>query len=205
MIKFIKYSILFAALFSIFCVPISTYQGIPLEEQLFVYKELAENNDVDLIKQVMLKFNAPLSNSQKSRIAELIVKEAKIYDFDPIFVTSLIAVESSFNPNAISDAGAVGLMQMMPYVGKAISNQLGVEWNGMATLVNIDTNIKLGMYFLNTLSKQYDEDQMIYLAAYNFGPTFISNKLDLGLSIPKKYAHKVLRRYLGLKSSAISI
>jgi soluble lytic murein transglycosylase len=102
---------------------------------------------------------------------ELIFPAAEDYNFDPLFVTSLIRQESLFEGFARSSAGARGLMQIMPATGADIANQM--DWppeydNEM--LYNPQTSVRMGTYYLNNTRRFLDGNLYATLAGYNAGP-----------------------------------
>ncbi|HPI23902.1 MAG TPA: transglycosylase SLT domain-containing protein [Spirochaetota bacterium] len=58
---------------------------------------------------------------------ELIAQYAAQYELDPYLVQSIMRCESSNDPNAVSGAGAIGLMQIMPDTGAWIAHKLGLD------------------------------------------------------------------------------
>ncbi len=81
-------------------------------------------------------------------------------DVSPALVLAVIGVESSGNRNAVSPAGASGLMQLMPDT----ANRFGVE---DATIA--EQNIKGGVAYLDWLMKKFNRDPVMVLAGYNAG------------------------------------
>jgi len=104
----------------------------------------------------------------KLEYAELIEKYAAQYGIDPYFVAAVIHTESGFDPEAISSAGAMGLMQIMPETGEWIAGKLGVEDFTADDLLNPETNIEMGCWYLQFLQERFDTLPVI-MAAYNAG------------------------------------
>lgn len=86
---------------------------------------------------------------------------------EPSFVCSVICAESSFNKNAISDAGAVGLMQIMPTTALWVCEKMGIDYN-YNNLFEPSYNINIGTYYLNYLIEKFN-DKDVALCAYNAG------------------------------------
>ena len=130
-----------------------------------------------------------LNHALARRIAAAVERECASTGQDPNLVLSIIAVESSFNPNVVSSAGAVGLMQVMPLWKK----ELGVE-----DLIDPEVSIHAGVQILERYQRWYG-DLSLALAAYNVGPGSVSEALASGASPDNSYATKVfaLRRRLG--------
>ena len=99
---------------------------------------------------------------------DALVEESKRNDLDPALVAGLIRQESSFNPNAVSAAGARGLMQLMPDVGAAIARGRNYPiWNP-ALLFDPHVSLELGTAHLATSLSRGDAPVRA-LAAYNAG------------------------------------
>jgi hypothetical protein len=97
---------------------------------------------------------------QAACIEQLIDKAAQRYQVAPELIKAVIQAESSFNPKAVSPAGAQGLMQLMP----ATARELGVEDS-----FDPEQNIMGGTRYLRDLLRRYDGDLDSTLAAYNWG------------------------------------
>ena len=67
-----------------------------------------------------------LANVTKEELAEVIYEEALRHNHDPKFILALIAIESSFQNWSVSEQGAKGLMQIMPYVAESLAQELGI-------------------------------------------------------------------------------
>lgn len=88
---------------------------------------------------------------------------------DPFLVASLIRQESEFNPNAISRAQAIGLMQLLPRVGKKLAKDARIKHYDTSMLLDPGTNVLLGTRYLHGLLTKYDGQIEYALAAYNAG------------------------------------
>ena len=100
---------------------------------------------------------------------DTIVAESAKNNLDPYLVASLIRQESEFNPSAISYAGAYGLMQLLPSVGRAMARQEGMRDFQTFQLLDPETNIRLGTRYLRQMLDQFGGVQEYALAAYNAG------------------------------------
>ncbi len=96
---------------------------------------------------------------------KIITEASAKYGVDTNLVNAVIQAESAFNPNAVSSAGAEGLMQLMP----ATAASLGVT-DSMDPQQNVDGGVKL----LRSLLNSYDGNVSLALAAYNAGPGAVS-------------------------------
>ena len=97
-----------------------------------------------------------------------IVKYSKEYDLEPTFVSAVIYSESGFDKDSISRMGARGLMQIMPATGRIISKKLNEDNFTVDKLLDPETNIRYGCWYLRYLWDNYN-DQNAVLAAYNGG------------------------------------
>ena len=88
---------------------------------------------------------------------------------DPALEAEGILVESKFNQSAASHRGASGLMQIMPDTGKWIAEEMGIKNFTPDQLNDVQTNIRMGTWYLAYLLKEYDGNTVLALAAYNAG------------------------------------
>jgi soluble lytic murein transglycosylase len=94
---------------------------------------------------------------------------------DPHLVASLIRQESEFNPSAISRANAMGLMQLLPSVGKGMAKEMKIKHFSTDELLVADTNLRLGTRYFRQIVDHYDGQVEYALAAYNAGEDRVSD------------------------------
>ena len=149
------------------------------------------------ITGILERYSKDLDNVTRIELAEAIYEESVRYNQDPKFILALIAIESSFQNQSVSEKGAKGLMQLMPYVAEAIAPQLNIEWHGEGMLFDPLINIKLGSYYLNQLIRDFKHLELA-LVAYNYGPTYVKSRIERKEHIPLGYCRRVISLYQNL-------
>ncbi|HEX7719062.1 MAG TPA: transglycosylase SLT domain-containing protein, partial [Woeseiaceae bacterium] len=86
--------------------------------------------------------------------------------------------ESLFIPDIRSSAGAIGIMQLMPATGRRTASDLNLPWQGLATLTDPASNIRLGTSYLGQMLQQFADNRVAATAAYNAGPTRVEKWLS---------------------------
>ena len=100
-------------------------------------------------------------------VAPFINSAARKFNLDPALIKAVIQVESAFDPNAVSWAGARGLMQLMPKT----ADMLNVK-----NCFNPQENILGGSRYLRSLLDRFGGNLELALAAYNIGPTRVESE-----------------------------
>jgi soluble lytic murein transglycosylase-like protein len=131
--------------------------------------------------------------AKSAQFDSFIDQAARSHAVRPELVRAVIVVESAFNPNAVSNRGAVGLMQLRPATARRY---------GVANALDPEQNIKAGVHYLRDLLTRYGNNLELTLAAYNAGEDAVER---YGHSIPpfaetQHYVPTVLRIYRSLLS-----
>lgn len=144
----------------------------------------------DPVVQHVAERAASLSHEEVVRVSAAIRREAVRFGLTPELVLAVIEVESRFDAFAVSGAGAMGLMQILPSTGEALAARLGMQWEGPRTLFDPVANVTLGIAYLAELQDRFGHLPTA-LAAYNWGPSAIGRRLSTGAPIPDGYAQRV--------------
>ncbi len=124
-------------------------------------------------------------------LRDVLIEESKATGLDPTLVAALIRQESRFVPRATSGAGARGLMQVMPDVGRTLARSLDFPLWDPVLLYQADVNAKLGTRHLADLFRQYEQLPHI-LAAYNAGGSRVQRwRTKAGVEDPEMFTERI--------------
>ncbi|HZK43386.1 MAG TPA: lytic transglycosylase domain-containing protein [Syntrophomonadaceae bacterium] len=143
---------------------------------------------------------------------DIIFSTAYKHDVDPYLVFAIIRVESKYQVNAQSSAGAMGLMQIMPETAQWIAKQQNIDDFDLEDLYDAEININFGIWYISNLTQEYKEPPLI-IAAYNAGRGRVNdwqndeiwdgNRKEIG-KIPfpetRDYVKSVLKNYEAYKA-----
>ncbi len=136
---------------------------------------------------------APSGVIGREKINEAVSKYSKDYGVDEKLIHAIIKQESNYNANAVSSAGAMGLMQLMPATAKD---------RGVKNPYSIEENIAGGVKHLRDYLSRYNNNIEMALMAYNAGPGTVSRRGVESLAdlykMPKEtqnYVKKVMTSY----------
>ena len=133
------------------------------------------------------------NDADGSVFAEIIAEAGRKWNVRPELLRAIIAVESKFNPQAVSKRGARGLMQLMPETAKRFVT---------GNLYDPRTNVLAGAPYLRALLDLFDDNVELAVAAYNAGEQSV---IKAGYRVPaipetRAYVPAVMARYRRLIS-----
>ncbi len=122
---------------------------------------------------------------------DTILKYAAEYEVDPLFILAVMKTESDFNPNAVSEADARGLMQIAETTFDWIKDKLNDETSVFSDMYTPEINIRYGTFFLHYLYQEFESLELA-AAAYHAGRGAVNDWLtDSTLSSDGETLHKI--------------
>lgn len=156
---------------------------------------------------ILLNIDNILKLVYRQDYSEYVEQYAKENNIDPLLVYAIIKAESNFDDDAVSNKGAMGLMQLMDETAKEVATNELMEYNSEETLYNPEKNIQIGVKYFADLKEIFGNDA-IAIAAYNAGMGTVNSWIEEGIikadgsdieNIPYKetnmYVRKILRDY----------
>jgi soluble lytic murein transglycosylase-like protein len=133
------------------------------------------------------------SGSARPGWGDVVRDAAATNNLPEALVLAVIAVESNFDPRAVSEKGAAGLMQLMPGTARDMY---------VSDVFDPEQNIHGGTRYLRLLANQYGGDMVRMLAAYNAGPEAVRRAGGAVPNIPetREYVRKVVALYQAYKA-----
>jgi soluble lytic murein transglycosylase len=116
------------------------------------------------------------------RYDQIVRAHARNYQLDPSLLAAVIYTESRFDAGAESDAGAIGLMQLLPETARGIAVRTGGNAFVVRDLYVPELNVRYGAWYLRNLLNRYD-DERTALAAYHAGPGNVDRWRTEGVGI----------------------
>lgn len=174
------------------CATVSLIQADPTDDFSFSLAHPPESQAYRLISEfkvdeILYDHIKDFPTADVPKLSRHLVELCRRYRFDPVFVLSLIKVESGFRTQVLSPVGARGLMQLMPATAFAVAKNWNLKLPGQPDFVEYDAqakkyleralmnpyhNLSLGVAYLAYLRDRYAGVSPYFLvAAYNVGPS----------------------------------
>jgi len=150
-----------------------------LEIATLYLKSNSYSNSINIIGKNLKKLKSGLDEPYTDYIyylcypyayKEIVHEYSSQYNLDPLFTLAVIRQESNFMTDAVSYAGAQGLMQIMPSTGEGIAAQTGISDFSVNALLDPEINIKMGTFYLRQQLDNFNQNKFYCLGAYNGGP-----------------------------------
>ena len=127
---------------------------------------------------------------------------------DPYLIAAIIREESQYDVKAVSRVGAIGLMQVMPATANTVAQRVGLPAVGREDLFDQETNIRIGVRYVEQLLEQFSGNLVYTIASYNAGPLAVGNWISqyrgqgqdefvelIPYQETRQYVKRVLRTY----------
>ena len=111
-------------------------------------------------------------------------KHSRANNVDPLLMLSIMRAESLFRHDAVSRAGALGLVQVMPATGSKVAAMAGMDDFRVERLLDPAVNIELGTFYLGRLLERYDGQFALAVGSYNGGPHNVGRWLRGKVGMP---------------------
>lgn len=168
---------------SLLCLCLVSLEKAAMEQDLLKWQD-----EVFQLKDELIKIKRYSEIYQTSpNIVATVLRESERHGIEPSVMLELIKKESSFNPQALSIAGARGLCQIRPITARELSEELGIAYQ-KEMLEDVEYNISLGTYYLAKLLKMNDYDYHRALTAYNRGPAGMEKYIERHGSAASQYS-----------------
>lgn len=146
------------------------------------------------LREILADNRVYMSRNNVEKMAGRVEQVSRKYGISPEMIYAVIRAESSFNPMALSDKGAMGLMQVLPSTAREVAARINIRWTDERILWDPMTNLEVGTYYLHTLMNRFDSIE-VALAAYNQGPNRIAALQAVEADLPMDYTERVLSHF----------
>jgi soluble lytic murein transglycosylase len=165
----------------------ATYSGLGFE------LNWEEVRAVELIAAHLAEKNALIPDEELREVARTMYDASRRYSVDYRLVLAVMDAESNFRHDIVSDAGAIGIMQVKRVVAREFSEEVGIPYE-RDVLYCPHANVRFGVYYLSWLSRHYDNDYAV-LYAYNVGYTRARQNMQRSSEPKTGYTRKVMEEY----------
>lgn len=183
--------------FATLCLVVLTMGTVDLDDAVLAddHQPNAQPIEREMILAMVRDYRQSSNPAWLAMVADAIYEESLRADVDPLLVASIVAKESSFRDRAVSAAGAVGLMQLRPFVADDVADRNDFEWSKPDSLCSPAINVRLGIQYYKELMELFQGDVATALTAYNYGPTLVGRQIRQGTYAHSAYAVSILSMY----------
>lgn len=146
------------------------------------------------------------SDAYPRAFPRLVAREAAENGINPYLIWALMTAESAYNPDSVSHAEAIGLLQVIPRTGIKVASWIGDDDFGPYDLVDEDVAVSQGVHYFSSLVRKFKGQELFAIAGYNGGPHRVASWLKQRGDMPmdefveeipfneaRNYVKKVLR------------
>lgn len=188
--KLIKLTLFFIGLSVVTTVSADIYKYVDREGKVYYTDEPKHSSYKRIIRTPPKNYSLSVKHFKKNKkkFASTIAAAATKYNLDPKLLHAMIYAESAYNPKAVSSAGAVGMMQLMPATAKRY---------GVTNRRDPSQNIDGGAHYMKDLLKMFNSNLKLAVAAYNAGEGAVKKYKNTIPPYPetRNYVKKVLALY----------
>jgi len=147
-----------------------------------------------LIERHLQDGRTDLSSGQLPSVARTLYEKAIFYGIDYRLALAIMAVESNFQNDAVSSAGARGIMQIRPILASEIAKEAGIQYREASDLFDPAKNVRLALHYLSWLSSIFKNTSEVLLA-YNIGHNGAKRRLSRAGDAESPYTRRVMDEY----------
>ncbi len=174
--------------------------NVAMTKPLYDMHRFTSARTVQMIEDHLQDGRTDLSSKQIPSIARILYEESRFHGIDYRLVLAIMAVESNFRNDAVSQAGARGIMQIRPILASFISEKAGIPYRGVLDLFEPANNVRFGLYYLSWLRSNFKSTNEVLLA-YNVGHNRAKRLLSRNGDADSRYTRRVLGQYERNKTS----
>lgn len=167
---------------------------VAVAESRYEIDRFTSARTMQMIEEHLQVGRTDLSSEQIPSIARILYEESLYHGIDYRLVLAIMAVESNFRTDAVSPAGARGIMQIRPILASSIAKKAGIAYRGTMDLFEPAKNVRFGLYYLSWLRSNFKSLNEVLLA-YNVGHNRAKRLLSRDGDVDSRYTRRVLGQY----------
>jgi len=175
------------ALMTLLCTAVMMHQGSPAVAR--IYQQVDREGNITYYNTPPWEGGKPITKNLSSRYDSLIEQVASEENVDPLLIKCIIKIESDFRADAVSEAGAMGLMQLM---------QETADCYKVSDPFDPGENVRAGVKHFRSLLSYFQNDIPLALAAYHAGLGRVKRRMAIPpIDSTIRYVNAIMRLYRG--------